>query len=442
MPDYLRELVAKHKRNGRIGLTSVCSANRLVVEAAIEHAKQRNIMACIESTAQQVNQYGGYVGMQPGQFAEYVRQTAAQAGLPKEWLILGGDHLGPEPWKFETSDVAMSKACELVRRCVHAGYRKLHLDASSPCRDDILSGHTYLSIETIADRTAALCASAEAVFKTRPEGEDGLSYIVGTDVPPPGGQSEDNLEIPTSSVGEIAETISQMRRTFDEKGLESAWNRCAAVVVQNGATFGPETVWAYDGRKTKDLKEFIAGHENLVFEAHSTDFQTQTALTDMVRDHFAILKVGPCLTFAMREAFYALAHIEQEWLKTRPGATFSGLPEVVQHILMMDQRHWQDHYRGDAPYQCYLSAYGFSDRVRYYWSNPRITEAVALLVHNLSHYGIPLPLLSQYMPAQYEAVREGRLSCTPTHLVKSKIKEILNKYSSACGNSIHQTDGL
>jgi D-tagatose-1,6-bisphosphate aldolase subunit GatZ/KbaZ len=440
MINYLRQLFAKNKLNEVVGITSVCSANQLVVEATLEQARNRNLVVCLESTGQQVNQYGGYVGMPPKQFAEYVKRTAKMAGLRNDQVILGGDHLGPGSWWFETAEVAMSKARELIRQCVRAGYQKLHLDPSMPCRDDVCNGRPYISMETIAERTASLCESAEDAVTIGACDESRIVYVVGTDVPLPGGQGEDNHQIPASSAADTQETISRIWQAFAKKGLESAWDRCMALVVQTGATFGPEIVWDYDSRKTKDLKALIGDAENLVFEAHSTDFQTKEALTGMVRDHFAILKVGPCLTFAMREALYALAYMERELLHARQGAILSRLPEVMQDILMIDQTHWRNHYRGDASYLRYISTYGFSDRVRYYWSNPRITKAVASLFQNMTRYGIPLPLLSQYMPVQYEAVREGRIPCTPRHLVKSKIMEILDKYAEACGNPIYHSE--
>jgi D-tagatose-1,6-bisphosphate aldolase subunit GatZ/KbaZ len=432
--EYMLNLFAKNKRNEVVGFTSVCSANQLVVETALEHAKQWNLVVCFESTGKQVNQFGGYVGMLPKQFAEFVKQTAKMAGLRKDQVILGGDHLGPDSWQFDTSDVAMSKARELIRQCVCAGYRKLHLDPSMPCRDDVCHGRPHISVETIAERTAILCESAEDAIKLDAGDEAQLVYVVGTDVPPPGGECEDSSEIPASSVAETEETINQIRRAFAKRGLESAWNRCVALVVQSGATFGPERVWDYDGRKTKKLKVWIRDIDNLVFEAHSTDFQTKEALTNMVKDHFAILKAGPCLTFAMREALYALAHMERELLSDRRGVILSRLPEVMRDLMMTDQAHWRNHYRGDVSYLRYISGYGFSDRIRYYWANPRIKEAVAKLFQNMTRHGISLPLLSQYMPAQYETVREGRLLCAPMHLVKNKIREILDRYAEACGN--------
>ena len=50
----------------------------------------------------------------------------------------------------------------------------------------------------------------------------------------------------------------------------------------------------------------------MVFEAHSTDYQTAGALRALVEDRWAILKVGPALTFALREALFALSAIEEE----------------------------------------------------------------------------------------------------------------------------------
>jgi D-tagatose-1,6-bisphosphate aldolase subunit GatZ/KbaZ len=435
MPEYMRSLFARNKRNEVVGFTSICSANQLVVETALEHAQQRNLVVCFESTGKQVNQFGGYVGMKPKQFAEFVKRAAEMANLRNDQVILGGDHLGPDSWQCETSDVAMSKARELIRQCVCAGYRKLHLDPSMPCRDDTCHGRPYISVETIAERTAILCESAEDAIKKGAGDETQLLYVVGTDVPPPGGEYEDNSEIPASSVAETEETINQIRRAFAKKRLESAWDRCVALVVQTGATFGPESVWDYDSRKTKDLKVWIRNTDNLVFEAHSTDFQTKEALTNMVKDHFAILKTGPCLTFAMREALYALAYMERELLSHRRGIILSRLPEEMQDLMMTDRTHWQNYYRGDGSYLRYIATYGFSDRIRYYWTNPRIKEAVVKLFQNMTRHEIPLPLLSQYMPAQYLTVREGSLPCTPKHLVQSKIMEILDKYAEASGDA-------
>lgn len=435
MVDYLRKLLGAHKQGDPAGVTSICSANNIVISAALEHARKLKRLVCIESTGRQVNQYGGYAGMQPKQFAEYVRSISEKMRLDDDQVVLGGDHLGPGAWRFDNSDVAMAKAKDLIRDCVYAGYRKLHLDPSMPCKDDMQNGRTNLSVKTIADRTASLCEAAEQAAKAHTGNKAQLLYVVGAEVPTPGGIVENKRdEIRVSSAKDVEEMISIMHHAFVERGLESAWDRCIALVVETGATFGPETVCDYDCKKTKDLRLLIEGEEKMVFEAHSTDFQTRQSLSNMVHDHFAILKVGPWLTFTTRETLYALAYIEREWLKERRGVTLSRLPELMQELMDSDSKYWQEHYKGDKAYLRYISAYGFSDRIRYYWSDRRCFKAIARLFENLTQYGIPLPLLSQYMPTLYEAVREGRIQCIPSRLVYGRIEEILDKYAKACGN--------
>lgn len=438
MSDEIRKIFSKNKEDEGVGLPSVCSAHPFVVAAALEHARKLNRVACLESTGQQVNQYGGYSGIDPEKFAEHVRQTAEKAGLGPDQVVLGGDHLGPGPWRSETSDAAMAKAFELIRKCVRAGYRKLHLDPSMPCRDDVRDGRPYISVETIAERTASLCACAEGAAASSPNPNAQLLYVAGTEVPLPGGEPEESADIPASSAAKTEETIGRLQAAFAGRGLESAWNRCVAIVVQTGAAFGPETIWEYDSQKTSDLKALIQKTDHLVYEAHSTDYQSRKALGQMVRDHFAILKVGPNLTFAMRETLFALEQIEREFLGNRRGLDSSDLSQMMLEVMTADRTHWQNHYHGSPEDLRYLLTYGFSDRIRYYWSNPRIAGAVAKLFDNLTQYGIPLPLLSQYLPAQYEAIRERRIPCTPGYLVKRKIMEVLDRYTDACCDPVEE----
>mgnify|MGYP002140241092 CR=1 FL=1 len=83
-------------------------------------------------------------------------------------------------------------------------------------------------------------------------------------------------------------------------------------VVQPGVEFDHHKVIDYDRAKAARLSRALDGQPHIVFEAHSTDYQTPKALKALVEDHFAILKVGPGVTFALREAFWALDAIERE----------------------------------------------------------------------------------------------------------------------------------
>jgi D-tagatose-1,6-bisphosphate aldolase subunit GatZ/KbaZ len=55
------------------------------------------------------------------------------------------------------------------------------------------------------------------------------------------------------------------------------------------------------------------------------------------------------------------------------------------------------------------------------------------LFHNLDNrHGLPLALLSQYLPAEYVQVREGRLENQPAALVRAHIQRVLQDYAAAC----------
>ena len=74
----------------------------------------------------------------------------------------------------------------------------------------------------------------------------------------------------------------------------------------------------------------------MVYEAHSTDYQSPAALAQMVKDHFAILKVGPWLTFAFREVILALGTIEREMLQTSAGTRVSEVRAALISAMRSD----------------------------------------------------------------------------------------------------------
>lgn len=428
--DPLAHTVALQKTGQAVGLYSICSAHRLVLEAAMQQALGDESAVLIESTSNQVDQFGGYTGMTPIQFAEFVGAVARDVGLPRHRVMLGGDHLGPNTWRAEPAAAAMTKACALVEACVTAGYTKIHLDASMHCADDPDGLDAAVDPATVSQRTAELCAAAEQAWTANPLGPR-PRYVIGTEVPPPGGARETLHGVAATRAEDAAVTIALTHRAFLSRGLDEAWTRVGAVVVQPGVEFGDATVVAYDRPKAQALSHLIEQHENLVYEAHSTDYQTGTALTHMVDDHFAILKVGPWLTFAMREALFSLERMEREWLGHCRGA-LSNLRDTLERVMVDDPQHWQKHYHGDEETLRYARKYSYSDRSRYYWPRPELQQAIATLFANLAERPLPLTLLSQFMPCQYAAVREGRIEPTPREIVTDKIREVTGTYARAC----------
>jgi D-tagatose-1,6-bisphosphate aldolase subunit GatZ/KbaZ len=424
------KILSEHKKIGAGGIYSICSANPHVLQAALGRAQNSSDYVLIESTSNQVNQFGGYTGFTPSRFAAQLREMASGYGLPMEKVILGGDHLGPNAWQSQLAADAMEKAQELVHDCVMAGYTKLHLDASMKLADD--DPNESLDPVIAAKRTAQLCLAAEMAFTRLPSNSTPPCYVIGTEVPLPGGAREKEKSPSVTRVEDARQTIELTRKAFQRVGLDAAWERVVALVVQPGVEFGDEELFIYDRRKASDLAKFIEGQERLVYEAHSTDYQPRQSLKELVNDHFAILKVGPALTFAFREAVFALAWMEEEWLGGRKDFQLSNLSGVLEEVMLARPEHWRRYYHGDERSQRLARRYSLSDRARYYWPDPRLQAALGTLFTNLSKESIPAPLVSQFFPQQFQKMRVGNLASNPHAWVEDKIASVLEEYAWAC----------
>lgn len=431
MNNYLRQLPVL-RRAGRIGgIYSSCSAHPLVLEAALSKALQDNTPALIEATSNQVNQFGGYTGMTPADFKQFVLEIADRVGFPRDRVLLGGDHLGPNTWQHLPADEAMQHAQVLVADYARAGFGKIHLDASMSCADD----PTPLTDEIVAGRAARLCLAAE---RARPAGGPAPVYIIGTEVPTPGGARESLEGIKVTSRDDANTSLEWHRQAFARLELEDAWQRVIGLVVQPGVEFDHLSVVDYQASLASGLPGLLDSHAGIVFEAHSTDYQTPSALRNLVRDGFAILKVGPGLTFALREAVFGLAAIERTLV---PEATRSNMVETLERSMLAKPQYWQPYCHGDASMQQLLRHYSYSDRVRYYWPEPEVETAFCTLLSNLERVSIPEPLLSQYFPSQYQKLRAGSLDGSPRSLLIDKIQQALEPYAQACfGGDVNLAD--
>jgi len=151
----------------------------------------------------------------------------------------------------------------------------------------------------------------------------------------------------------------------------------------------------------------------------------------LVQDGFAILKVGPALTFAMREALTDLSQVEAELV---PHWQSSHLADVLERVMLDKPANWQQHYAGNGQTAHLLRRYSYSDRVRYYWHEPRVKEAVDVLMANLRNTSIAETLLSCFLPDEYRAVRAGTLQPDAHSLIIHRIRGVLRPYAAACGN--------
>lgn len=423
----IKKMIEKRKEGIKCAMPSYCSANELVIEAIMEEAKRYEDIVLIEATANQVNQFGGYTGMQAADFAEYVYQIAKRVGLDKSRIVLGGDHLGPLTWSGETEKIAMGKAVDLVKMFIEAGFTKIHLDTSMKLGSD--SPSEKLDIRKIAERGAALYLVCQEAYKKRKaQHSDAIKpvYVIGSEVPiPGGGHGKEEIEI--TSVSDFETTIKIYSEIFEEYGIHDAWDNIVAIVVQPGVEFSDANVCMYNRVKAYPLSQVIEKYKNIVFEGHSTDYQSAALLKEMVEDGVAILKVGPALTFSLREALFALHKIEKEIL----GRENSEFENVLEKTMLEKSENWEKHYHGNEK-ELYLSRkYSFSDRSRYYLGEDVVKNAIDTMLDNLDRVEIPLTLICQYMPVQYKRVRDGIIKNNARALAKDAVVNILYDYEYA-----------
>ncbi len=418
----MKNIVNSHKNNNNSGIYSVCSAHPLVIKATMLYEQNTSKQILIEATSNQVNQFGGYTGMTPKDFVIYVEQLADEVGFPMERVILGGDHLGPNCWQNEPAQQAMEKSKILIKEYIEAGFTKIHLDASMSCADDPIP----LEPKVVAERAAVLCQAAEAYASE--EQKQQLAYVIGTEVPVPGGESHAIETINVTKIEDVQDTIDRHLVAFKEIGVPQAISRIIGIVVQPGVEFDHTRVIRFDKEKATDISKFIKDTE-WVYEAHSTDYQTEKHLRQLVQAHFSILKVGPALTFALREALFSLSEIEEKLVEPENQSKFK---QVVDSVMLNEEKYWKSYYHGKYSDTMLNLHFSFSDRIRYYWADERIKKVTDKMFTNLKKENIPLSLLSQYLPNQYIKVSSDKLSLNPTSLVLDKIGEVIGQYSRSC----------
>lgn len=415
-------IAARRAVGDKGGIASICSAHPLVIEATLCHGAAHGTDVLIEATCNQVNHEGGYTGMTPVTFRAFAEKHARNIGFPLGRLMLGGNHLGPNPWKHLPAADAMQKAKVMIGAYAEAGFTKLHLDTSMACADDPLA----LPDETIAARAAELAAIAEAVV-ARAGGEKPV-YIIGTEVPVPGGALESLEHMHVTEPADALRTVEVHRKAFSRLGLDDAFARVVGVVVQPGVEFGNADIVAYAAEKATKLVAVLERMPQFVFEAHSTDYQPAEALGMLARDGFAILKVGPWLTFALREALYGLSHIADA---LAPDLSRETLPAAMERVMLASPGNWQKYYSGTLDEQRLQRHFSFSDRIRYYWLAPEAQRATGAVLAALGDTEIPRPLISQYIGHLDVDVGAGRIRSTAHGLLIGSVTRVLDIYRSA-----------
>lgn len=414
MSERLRDVVARNRAGEAAAIPSVCSAHGDVLRAALLLAERLDRDVVIEATSNQVNQDGGYTGMGPADFIRFVTDMAAADGIDRDRIIFGGDHLGPQVWRKGPVNPAMAKAREMVAGYVLAGFTKIHLDCSEGCAGEA----DQLDDEQAAARAAEL---AVACRDAAPD-PDALTYVIGTEVPPPGGARMDARgDIPATTPDAAEATLAAHAHAFAERGLTAELEQVAALVVQPGVEFTPMHIHPLPMERDPGLRQAIAPWRGLCLEAHSTDYQRPEVYPRLAELGFAFQKVGPALTFGWRQALYGLDH-----LRGLLGIDAVPIADVMDEIMLARPSHWEGHYRGDD--LRLQRHFGLADRIRYYWPDPTARSAVARLLADLADRAVPEPLLWQVFDRDLLDLAEVLPGTRPERLLLAGVQQQLLPY--------------
>ncbi|WP_299949953.1 class II D-tagatose-bisphosphate aldolase, non-catalytic subunit [uncultured Ruegeria sp.] len=414
---FFADLNARNRGSEPVAIPSVCSAQPDVLRASLLLAQELQRPVLIEATSNQVNQFGGYTGMQPADFIRFVNDIAQQADIDPALFHFGGDHLGPQAWRSEPADRAMAKAEDLMHAYVQAGFTKIHLDCSEGCAGE----PAQVDDQTSATRAAHLAAVCEAAA---PDPER-LSYVIGTEVPPPGGArtDEEGQGITPTDPAHARKTLDTHLAAFKAAGVAQAWPRVIGLVVQPGLEFSATHIDHFDRSASDHLSQALSGVPHICFEAHSTDYQHPEVYPDLAARHFSVLKVGPALTFAYRQALYSLDHLRALLLKDG-----TNLMKQMEQVMLDQPGYWQKHYAG-TPVELRLQRhFGYADRIRYYWPDAKVQQAVAALFSALGPKRPPAPVLEQCFDTQVISRAEALGEDWAKALVLAQVHQALRPY--------------
>jgi len=123
---------------------------------------------------------------------------------------------------------------------------------------------------------------------------------------------------------------------------------------------------------------------------------------------------------------WALAKIEEEIINDPK----SLIRETFEEQMTKDPGYWVNYYNGSDKELRILRTYSYSDRIRYYWTDPEISKSLNMLIANLEQVNLPESIVSQaFMGLDFGEVPE-----TPLALIELHIQRCISRYFKATGH--------
>lgn len=343
-------------------LPSFCTANFNVIKILIIFAKYYNLPILLESTSNQVNQFGGYTGLTPRQFYKKIDKLKKKIKIKNKQVMIGADHLGPLPWKKLNSKIALKNAKTLIKKCISLKYDKIHIDSTIVCKDD-----KNLNLNLIRSRSAK-------IFNTVPKKDiKNIFFVFGSEVPFAGGGNTNKIK--PSVLNNIK--VDYFLYNSILKNLNSNKKNKFSLVVEPGMAFSNSKISLPKLKKFKKNLSF-SKKNNFSYEAHSTDYQRLVTLKKLVKNNFRFLKVGPELTFDFYQAIKKMEKIEDTNCNQKSNISYE-----LMKAMSKDNKYWKDYYKGTKKKIEFLKLNSYLDRMRYYWDSKNVKKSMIKLFKNI-----------------------------------------------------------
>ena len=340
-------------------IPSFCSSNSQVIEILFKFCKFHKVPLLVESTSNQVNQYGGYSNNTPKEFIKKIKKIAEKEKFNKKKLFFGGDHLGPLPWKLHKSREALRRSIRLIRSYINADYQKIHIDTSIKCLND-----NKINNKIVFERTALIFR------KLNLDKYKNLFFVFGTEVPLSGGN--DKSKIKQTSITQIKEE----HKNF--KNLLKSETNSFALVIEPGMKFMHNNV-TKPIFKNFVIKKKFSKKNNFIFEAHSTDYQQINTLKKLVSNNFKFLKVGPELTYELTRSILFMEKLEKT-LNYK-----SNFSKVLYLEMKKNRKYWLSYFNNKKKTVFDKIVKSKFDRTRYYLERKKVLKAINILKNNINN---------------------------------------------------------
>lgn len=397
-------------------LPSFCTANIDVIKSIMIFCNFNKLPCLIECTSNQVNQYGGYTNKTPKKFIKEIDLLRKKFNIKKNKLFLGADHMGPLPWKNNTSKVAIKNSIKLIETLLNENFCKIHIDTSIRCNDDLIFNN-----DVIFSRTKEILEQAKIKKKIKNK-----FLITGSEVPLSGsGDSRKNILTTTKHIKDDHE---QLMKIFNKSQLLK--NKIFGLVVEPGMKFMHHSIKKPDLQKFND-KYLYSKKNNFVFEAHSTDYQPYNILRKLVENNFKFLKVGPELTYNYSRSLFFMENIEKKLFTKNK----SSIKNNIFKLMIKNKKYWISYYKTNKKKILLESKL---DRMRYYLNDKKSIESINNLKKNINciKFNEILNYLSSDQKKEFLLYYKKKLS-NFENIKMIFISQSLIRYYSACGYEIN-----